>query len=971
MTDPKTDDLQSASSELKDSAVFLLEVVQNLVNEIHPQQMSSKMVRLDSLLDRDLGLDSLGRVELMARLEKRFQVTISEQAFAIAETPRDFLRFIISPDRFPKVFSPASLQAIDELCSEPEKALLNASTLTEVLYWHAEKYPDRIHIRFYHDSGEDDVLTYCELLQGAKRVAASLQGLGLKYQQSVMIMLPSSREYFYSFFGILIAGGVPVPVYPPGNIRQIEEHLRRHAAIAKNCLAFIMIAMPETVRFSKIMRSQVPGLRHLVTYNELIAIEVPESVSLLKPKIEAGDIAFLQYTSGSTGLPKGVALTHANLLANIRSMGQAIHIQSSDVFVSWLPLYHDMGLIGAWLGSFYFSCHLILMSPLNFIARPFRWLHAISHYGGTLSAAPNFAYELCVRRIELQEKEKINLDSWRIALNGAEAVSPQTIQRFSKYFNSCGFRSEAMTPVYGLAESSVGLAFPPLDRGPLVDIVDRHVFMQSGKAVVCNQEEKQGCLQFVSCGQPLPGHQIRIADKSGRELPERQQGDVQFQGPSATSGYFRNPEKTDELFTDQWLNSGDKGYIAGGEVYITGRSKDIIIRAGRNIYPEELEAAIGKIDGIRAGNVAVFGSRDKSAGTERLIVLAESRKKEPVRAKLVQHISGLVTDLVGLPPEDVVLAPPNTVLKTSSGKIRRAACRDIYELGLSNRKTQAVWFQVVRFWLSGLPVIMSQVFQVFFGYAYASYCWLLFSIGALAGICMSSIPRESSRWGGMKLVLKSLAFLAGWKIKVTGQENIPSQDTTCVFVANHASYIDGFVLLAIIPRIFSFVAKSELQENCLLRILLGRIGTEYVDRFDKEKGVKDYSRLLQRSLSGRSLFYFAEGTFVRQAGLLPFKMGAFETASKGELPLVPICIRGTRSILRAGSWFPRHGTLRVTFGEPLGCVEKRDDTKLDKWQLSLNLRDQARAWILEHCGEPDLKDERSALFAANGREKSE
>lgn len=961
---------KSTPADVTEAALLLLGTVQDLVNELHSQQNGIRTVRLDSYLDSDLGFDSLGRVELMARIEKRFHCTLPEQVFGMVETPRDFLRYIVVQNEEKRGSSSILPEDVTIEQLEAVQIPLSAATLNDVLLWHAARHPDRIHIRFYNDSGEEDVLTYHALLQGAEKVAAALQKLGLGSRESVMIMLPSSRDYFFSFFGTLLAGGVPVPVYPPGNIRQIEEHLRRHAAIAENCLAAIMITMPETVRFSKIMKSHVPGLHHLVTFTELNTAAETALHSFLKPVVSSGDIAFLQYTSGSTGMPKGVVLSHANLLANVRSMGSAVNVQAHDVFVSWLPLYHDMGLIGAWLGSLYFACQLVLMSPLNFIAKPSRWLQAISRYGGTLSAAPNFAYELCVRRIDDREKADLRLDSWRIAFNGAEAVSPQTIQRFTSCFESCGFQAKAMTPVYGLAESSVGLAFPPLDRGPLIDRVERAIFMESGKAVPASAKQTD-VLYFVSCGLPLPRHQIRIADSAGREMPERREGAIQFQGPSTTAGYYRNPEKNKELFDGQWLNSGDRGYIAAGELFISGRSKDIIIRAGRNIYPEEIEEAVGKIEGIRSGNVAVFGSIDQSSGTEKLVVLAESRKKDNTRAQLVNTVNNVVTAIAGTPPDEVVIAPPNTVLKTSSGKIRRTACRDSYERGISEKQGRAVWFQVGRFWLTGVPVRIHQFKEMIVSGIYAGYCWLLFLLGGVIGICLSVLSSEVNRWKIMRGVMKTLACLAGWKIQISGEEHLPPPETACIFVSNHASYIDGFVLLAVLPRIFSFVAKVELRRNPIAGFLLDRIGTEYVERFDRKKGIEDSANLLQRAVFGRSLLYFAEGTFVRMPGLLPFRMGAFETAAKGELLIVPIALRGTRSILRAESWFPRRGSIQVVFGKPVAGTPGETDVLTDHWNRAVALRDKTRAWILGHCGEPDLKHECPLLFAEGIAEKSQ
>jgi acyl-CoA synthetase (AMP-forming)/AMP-acid ligase II len=309
-------------------------------------------------------------------------------------------------------------------------------------------------------------------------------------------------------------------------------------------------------------------------------------------------------------------------------MGQAVQITSTDVFVSWLPLYHDMGLIGAWLGSLYYACPLVLMSPLAFLARPVRWLWAIHKHRGTLSAGPNFAYDLCTRRIDERDLEGLDLSSWRVAFNGAEPISAVTLARFNERFVPYGFRPEAMAPVYGLAEAALGVAFPPLGRAPHIDRIQREPFMRSGQALPATAHDATAC-QFVACGQPLPGYQIRVVDATGHEVGERQEGRLEFQGPSTTSGYFHNPEATGRLFHNAWLDSGDLAYMVGSTVYLTGRAKDLIIRAGRNIYPHELEEAIGDIADVRRGCVVVFGSPDPVTGTERLVVLAETRQTDP------------------------------------------------------------------------------------------------------------------------------------------------------------------------------------------------------------------------------------------------------------------------------------------------------------------------------------------------------
>ena len=942
-----------------EAASRLLEVVRELSAEVHPGYRDSFTPELDSSLDRDLGFDSLAQIELLVRIEKSFNISLSEQILSTVDTVRDLLRAVITSAAGKYETINREITAVK--LAGVENAPLSAQTLIEVLHWHVAKHPDRPHIRFYSDQDKDEIITYLDLWTGAELVASGLQHFGLEPGESVLIMLPTGREYFFTFFGVLLAGAIPVPVYPPGRPKQIEEHLLRHSAIANNCLARIMVTVEEAKQFARLMHTRVIHLRHIVTVSELHRAGT-EALSLFrKPVLTSEDIAFLQYTSGSTGMPKGVVLSHANLLANIRAMATVLGVTSEDVFVSWLPLYHDMGLIGAWLGSLHFACQLIIMSPLAFIARPQRWLWAIHKYGGTLSAAPNFAYELCLRRLEDNDIEGLDLSTWRIACNGAESVNPATIIEFVRRFTRYGFKPEAMMPVYGLAESAVGLAFPKSGSRFRIDRIRRETFMDTGAAIPA-EESDSGALEFVSCGEPLPGHQIRIVDPADRELPERVEGSLQFSGASTTNGYFKNPEKTRELFHGEWLDSGDKAYMAEGSVFITGRSKDIIIKAGRNIYPVELEEAIGKIEGIREGNVAVFGSKSSESGTERLIILAETRKKdEQPRADIRTKINTIVTDLIGAPPDEVVLAPPNTVLKTSSGKIRRNASRDIYEHGLIGKPQQAVWLQLARFTAKSLKPWLRCFFHQTRAGLYASWCWLLYTLLAPpVGIMVFLLPAEKLRWSTMRIAVKVLATMSGTKIMVHASSNLPQKNEPCIFVSNHASYLDAYVLTAILDRPFSFIAKSELQSKFIVNILLKRIGTLFVERFDQQKGIDDARIVAEKGATGRSLFFFPEGTFMRMPGLLPFRMGAFETAARTGLPLVPIAIRGTRSILRSGSWFPRHGMISVTLGKPI-TVEKSDTGEQDTWSAALHLRDKTRKWLLKHCGEPDLGHERPRL----------
>ncbi len=934
----------------------LLDTVHDLVLELHPHRRRGLRVRLDSNLDRDLGLDSLARAELVLRLERGFKVSLPEDLLATSETPADLLQAV---QRAGPGKQPRRATAIRHIATEAFDALpREAGTLVDVVNWHVRHHPERPHLVQWSESDEEPTITYGALADAAKRVAVGLRRWGLEPGDRAAIMLPTGPDFFQAFLGILYAGGVPVPIYPPMRMAQLEDHLRRQAGILNSAQAVILITVAEARPVAGILSSLAPDLRGVDSVEGLVAA-APASL----PATAAPDrTALLQYTSGSTGDPKGVVLSHDNLLSNIRAMGHAMEVTAADVFVSWLPLYHDMGLIGAWLGSLYHAAPLVIMSPIAFLARPERWLWAIHRHRATLTAAPNFAFELCLRKIDDDDIAGLDLGSLRMVANGAETVIPSTIQRFHERFGRYGFRPEAMAPVYGLAENSVGLTFPPPGRPPIIDRVRRDALTRRGEAVPAAADDPDA-VEFVACGRPLVGHQTRIIDATGHEVGERREGRLQWRGPSATSGYFRNPAKTRELYDDGWLDSGDLAYLAEGDLYITGRVKDIIVRAGRNIYPHEVETLVGEIDGIRKGCVALFGSTEPKTGTERIVLMAETRETEDAAlAKLREMAAEAATDLLTTPPDEVVLAPPHTVPKTSSGKLRRAAAREIYERGGVGAKPRAVWRQVARLALAGIRPRIRRAVRGLLDFGYASYWWLVMGLmAALVWPLVVLLPRRQWRWsvfgGAARLALR----LLGTPLTIAGTGRLKAEGA--ILVVNHASYLDGMVLAAAIPGGVSFVAKKELAGQLFARLFLARLDTFFVERTDPEGGLEDTRRALAWVEAGGRLLFFAEGTLTRMPGLLPFRLGAFMIAAQAGLPVIPISIRGTRSVLRGEQWFPRRGAVSVTVRAPL-CPDGGD------FAAAVRLRDAARTEILRQCGEPDLAEEH-IIFTAGGIERIE
>src|SRR6266849_5766302 len=502
----------SIQFEKTDVTERVLEVIRELLVELGSEGALASLSG-QAHLDRDLGLGSLERVELLARLESAFHVRLPDRAVGEANTPDDLIGELVRAN----ANGGAAAEAFAAARSSPAggRGVEAAETLLDVLRYRARFDAERPHLIVQDDEGASVTLTFAQLYEGAQTVAAGLAQRGVAPGDTVAVMLPTSQEFFLSFAGILLAGAIPVPIYPPFRADQIEEYAERQTAILQNAEARLLVTFRRAEAVARLLKPRVKSLAGVVDAAELAESgagekqpvapgALPVNLTGRRTARKAEDIAFLQYTSGSTGEPKGVVLTHANLLANIRAISEAVEVNPADVGVSWLPLYHDMGLIGAWLTPLYNVLPLAVMSPMAFLTRPERWLWAFHQHRGTLAAAPNFAYELCVRKIADRDIEGLDLSSWRAALNGAEPVSPETLERFSARFAKYGFRREALLPVYGLAEASLAVTAPRPGRGFLVDRIERETFTSQGRAVPATTEDRSA-IAFVSSGTPEIG----------------------------------------------------------------------------------------------------------------------------------------------------------------------------------------------------------------------------------------------------------------------------------------------------------------------------------------------------------------------------------------------------------------------------------------------------------------------------------
>jgi acyl-CoA synthetase (AMP-forming)/AMP-acid ligase II/1-acyl-sn-glycerol-3-phosphate acyltransferase len=910
---------------------------------------------LDSSLERDLGLGSLERVELLVRLEKRFDRRLPDTLAQNAETPADWVRALSVGQASHR---PRERYRVEQPTREPPAAPESARTWVEVLRHHAAIEPERVQIHLLEgDSGQD--ISYSKLLETASRVAIGLRERGLAANQTVAIMLPTSADFFYAFFGVMLAGGVAVPIYPPARPDKIEEYVQRQVKILRNAEVRFLISFDRVRAVSKLMSLGLPGLRGVTSVAELERVGQESGARPRSSDVQAADIAFIQYTSGSTGDPKGVILTQSNVLANVRGIGSSVRFRPDDIVVTWLPLYHDMGLIGSWLFSVYYGAPITVLSPLDFLSRPERWLWALHDSGGTLCPAPNFSYELCARKIREESIRGLDLSRWRVAINAGEAVLPETLSRFAKRFAPYGFREEAFVPCYGLAESSVALTFPPIDRAPVIDTIDRDIFTREGRAVADTpvqpdslkirqpangakpEEHVDGSVvRFVANGTALPEHEVRLVDDDGHPVGERVQGRIFFRGPSRTPGYYRNPEASAAVIdAEGWMDSGDLGYWARGELFVTGRAKDLIIKAGHNIVPQEIEAAAAEVKGVRRGCVAAFGSRDPHSGTERVVVVAETREagseeRKRIRSEIVQRASA-----AAVPPDQVILVPPQSIPKTSSGKIRRNETRRLFEEGGLGGSARSPAMQMASLALGNARAGAGRAARGALssarrGYHAAIWAAILSVTSSLAAGIPGSrrkarLARAAARW---------LMRLTGPRVRLepeTGLDGAPA-----LLVANREGSLDALILAASLRVPFVLAGTSEVEyrqhpAGQLLRHLV--VGP--VPNADTPPGGRLRDRIRHALEAGHSVLVLPDNAIGSRSSSSRFRLDAFHAAVLASRPIVPLAVRGTAYALDPRHYGVDHNaTIRV--GRPI------DPGSCDQRQL-VELRDRVRAEIAE------------------------
>ena len=544
------------------------------------------------------------------------------------------------------------------------------STLCEAL-----DAADQLHevgYTFIADDGNVERMSYAMLAEHARRRAGALRALGLSDGDRVALVLDDGRQFVVTFFAALLAGLVPVPMCPPMVLGKLDTYFETAAGIVRAAGSAAVVTSERLKMLLWPIAGNVASVRLVITPEALDHTSAHTSAQtsaqtsartpapFVRPATAPDDLAFLQFTSGSTSAPKGVAVTHRCLIANTRAIREELIAGSSRVeqVLSWLPLYHDMGLIGFVMVPLCYHWPVVLMSPLRFLQRPERWFQALHDYRTTVTFAPNFAYALAVKRVKSTDVARLDLSCVRVFGCGAEPIRVATMRAFVDHFAPAGVRETTLLPCYGMAEATLAVTSHPIGAPLRVERVD--------------------AVELVSCGRVLRGHELRIVDPERRELPPRAVGEIEVRGPSVTPGYFRDDAATRATFPDGWLRTGDLGFVAEGDLFVSGRKKDVIIVAGRNYGPEQIEVAAECVDGVRPGGVVAFGAPG-NRGTDDIVIVCESARRD--RGPIAEAVRAHVEAELGLRVGDVVVLAPGALPKTSSGKLQRSKTRALFADG--------------------------------------------------------------------------------------------------------------------------------------------------------------------------------------------------------------------------------------------------------------------------------------------------
>ncbi len=534
---------------------------------------------------------------------------------------------------------------------------------------------------FVRTDGTERYFPWSELVAEAERRAADFHARGLAKGDRLAIAVPDPDEFVLSFLGAVMGGIVPVPISPQLTFKNIESYHDTVAHIANAAGASMLLTTTTTRQYVDPVVPRVASLsRGVVTVDQLA--ETPAG-STIDVAVDPTDLAFLQFTSGSTSRPKGVMVTHRNLAWNSESfMIHGLQKDSSfDKGVSWLPLFHDMGLIGFVIGPLFTDIPVVFLPTASFVRNPRIWLDKIHQHRGTITYAPNFAYALVAKRVKEKDVGDLDLSCLRRTGCGAEPIQAKTLREFADKLRPAKFDPRSFLPSYGMAEATLAITFVPVDSGVRADVVEK-ASLETKKAAPASDGAGDGVQELVNCGRSFPEHEIAVVDvETGKRLGDREIGEIITRGPSVCAGYYQETELTAAAFRDGWLHTGDLGYVVDGEVFICGRLKDMIIVRGRNFYPNDLEWVVSELPGVRRGNVVAFGV--DVAGEEQLVIAAEGFGSEADALKTT--IAQAIVESFSLTTHEVVIVPQGTLPRTSSGKPQRRKTRDLYLNGTLSR----------------------------------------------------------------------------------------------------------------------------------------------------------------------------------------------------------------------------------------------------------------------------------------------
>ncbi|MET0646791.1 MAG: condensation domain-containing protein, partial [Pyrinomonadaceae bacterium] len=564
-------------------------------------------------------------------------------------------------------------------------AARDASTLVELLRWKAGQQPAQLAYTFLLDGEtQESQITYGDLDERARAIGAALQSLGAEGERA-LLLFPPGLDYIAAFFGCLYAAAVAVPAYPP-RAGGREGRRSRLDAIVNDCRPSVILGTEAIISALKARNGELPALSS-ARWLAADSLESESGLEWKQPNVSGETLAFLQYTSGSTATPKGVMVTHANLLHNQRLIQSCFRQEERSVIVGWLPLYHDMGLIGNVLHPLYVNARCILMAPTAFLQKPLRWLRAISTYKATTSGGPNFAYDLCARKITDEQCEALDLSSWETAFNGAEPVRHDAMERFAARFSPYGFRREAFSPCYGLAEATL-IVTGAASVGPPASLTLQQAPLEQNE-VVPARAGAEGARMFVSSGEALSDQEVAIVEPESATLcAAGRVGEIWVSGPSVARGYWGRPSETEQTFGARlagheasFLRTGDLGFFHDGQLFVTGRLKDLIVIRGRNLYPQDIELTVEQSHGdLRPGGGAAFSV--DAGNEEQLVVVQEVEfRRRPEATAVIDAIRQAVAEEHEVQLHAVVLIKPGTIPQTSSGKIQRSRCRAQFEAG--------------------------------------------------------------------------------------------------------------------------------------------------------------------------------------------------------------------------------------------------------------------------------------------------